>query len=48
MDRNQLALRIEKMDALDALIGALEKFPRLGGILLGVAMHPLLAAIIGR
>ena len=36
------------MDALDALIGALEKFPRLGGILLGIAMHPFLSAIIGR
>ena len=38
----------DKMKYTDEIILALERFPRIAGLLLGIAMHPVLAAIIGR
>jgi hypothetical protein len=33
---------------LEALIAAVERFPRLAGLLIGVILHPVLSAVIGR
>lgn len=33
---------------LEALAAAVERFPRLAGLLMGVILHPILSAVIGR
>lgn len=33
---------------LEALVAAVERCPRIAGLLMGVILHPVLSAVIGR